>query len=377
MSFEPIVIVHGGAGDIPTERVEGKLLGVRLAATIGYKKLQETGCVLDAVEEAVRSMELDPYFNAGYGSVLTSEGNVELEASIMNGTTLQAGCVSLVKDIKHPISLARRVMKTPHNFLAGDGAMRFAKQESIEILDPPGQLVTDFARMALEEWKEGQLRGEVEYARTEIGSENKYSKGEPGTLGTVTCEILDPSGQLVTDFARMALDERKEGQLRGEVEFARSDVDSENKYKKGEVGTVGAVAIDNKGNIAVATSTGGITGKLPGRVGDTPLVGGGTFADNAVGGVSTTGHGETIMKYCLAHDIIKRIVLLGEDAQTATESSCRTMTERLKGTAGAITIDSKGRVGISFTSKRMAWAYLKDNTIHYGIEQNQHLEKSL
>lgn len=320
-SIEPVVLVHGGAGDIPVERVEGKLVGVKCAARIGYDKLKETGCVLDAVEEAVRSMELDPYFNAGYGSVLTTEGNVEMEASIMNGATLRAGCASLVKDIRHPISLARRVMKTPHNFLAGEGVMQFAKDEGFEILSPPGQLVTEYAKEALEEWKEGQRRGEVEFARTEIGSSNKYNKAE--------------------------------------------------------VGTVGAVAIDANGNIAVATSTGGITGKLPGRVGDTPLVGAGTYADNHVGGVSTTGHGETIMKYCLAHDILKRIDFLGENAQTATENACKAMTKRLTGTAGAITIDSQGRVGISFTSQRMAWAYIKGSTIAYGIEQNQHLEEAL
>ncbi|XP_055615085.1 probable isoaspartyl peptidase/L-asparaginase GA20639 [Toxorhynchites rutilus septentrionalis] len=318
--IEPLVLVHGGAGDIPSERVPGKLLGVKLAAKVGYEKLRQTGCVLDAVEEAVRSMELDPFFNAGYGSVLTTEGNVEMEASVMCGTTQRAGCVSLIKDIMHPISLARRVMKTPHNFLAGDGAMRFAKDEGFEIMEPAGQLVTDYAREALEEWKESQRRGENEFARTEIGSSNKY---------------------------------------------------------KVEVGTVGAVAIDGSGNIAVATSTGGITGKLPGRIGDTPLVGCGTYADNRVGGVSTTGHGETIMRHCLAYDILKRMEYLQEDAQTATENSCKRMTERLIGTAGAITIDAKGQVGISFNSKRMAWAYQKCNTIVYGIEQGQIIEEVL
>lgn len=314
-------MVHGGAGDIPRERVNGKLLGVKLAAKKGYLKLKQTDCVLDAVEEAVRSMELDPYFNAGYGSVLTTAGNVEMEASIMNGTTLHAGCATLVKDIMHPISLARRVMKTPHNFLGGEGVMQFARNEGFEILSPPGQLVTDYAREALEEWKESQRRGEVSFARTEIGSVNKYNKTE--------------------------------------------------------VGTVGAVAIDDQGHIAVATSTGGITGKLPGRIGDTPLVGSGTYADDRVGGVSTTGHGETIMRHCLAHDILKRIEYLGEDAQTATENSCKKMTEKLIGTAGAITIDSNGRIGVAFNSERMAWAYLKGNTIAFGIDQNQHLEESV
>ncbi|XP_055526704.1 probable isoaspartyl peptidase/L-asparaginase GA20639 isoform X2 [Wyeomyia smithii] len=317
--LQPIVLVHGGAGDIPFERVDGKLVGVKAAAKIGYHKLQETGCVLDAVEEAVRNMELDPYFNASYGSVLTADATIELEASIMNGANLKVGCAALVKDIMHPISLARKVMNTPHNFLAGNGAMELAEQESFEILHS-GQLVTHYAREALAEWKEGLNKGEERFARTEIGTENKY--------------------------------------------------------KKVETETVGAVAIDCKGNIAVATSTGGITGKLPGRIGDTPLIGSGTYADNLVG-VSTTGHGETIMKYCLAHTILKRIDFLKENAQIATENACKTMTERLIGEGGAITIDYKGQVGISFTSKRMAWAYVKDSTIHYGIEKNQHLQEFL
>lgn len=182
---------------------------------------------------------------------------------------------------------------------------------------------------------------------------------------------------MVTDFAREALEEWMESQNRGDEQFARTEIGSINKYKKVETGTVGAVAIDCQGNIAVATSTGGITGKLPGRIGDTPLIGAGTYADNFVGGVSTTGHGETIMKYCLAHSILKRIDFLKENAQVATENACKAMTDQLKGRAGAITIDCRGQVGVSFTSERMAWAYLKDNTIHYGIEQNQHLQEKL
>lgn len=128
--IEPIVLVHGGAGDIPTSREPGKIRGVKLAARMGYMKLIETGSALDAVEEAVRSMELDPYFNCGYGSVLTSNGTVEMDASIMDGTSMKAGCISLVRDILHPISLARRLIdKVPHNFIAGDGIMQFAKDQ--------------------------------------------------------------------------------------------------------------------------------------------------------------------------------------------------------------------------------------------------------
>ncbi|XP_070506732.1 probable isoaspartyl peptidase/L-asparaginase GA20639 [Chironomus tepperi] len=239
-------------------------------------------------------MELDGDFNAGYGSVLTTEKTVEMEASVMDGKTLKAGCVTGVVDIMHPITAARKVMeKTPHNFLGFHGANNFVRQQGFEILKPDA-LVTDQALDALENWKEEQKTGITKFAKTEIG----HRKDERGD-------------------------------------------------------TVGAVAIDQYGNIAVATSTGGITGKLPGRIGDTPVLGGGTYCDNRYGGVSTTGHGETIMKACLAHDIVKRIDYLGEDAQTATETACKNMTDRFLGTGGAITIDSKGKVGISFTSRRM------------------------
>lgn len=239
---------------------------------------------MDAVEAAVRHMELDEVFNAGYGSVLTTDGTVEMEASVMDGKTLKAGCISGLIDVKHPITLARRVMeKTPHNFLGFHGAMKFAKQQQDTEFVATGSLVTEYSKEALDEWKrDNKLGKSTEFAKTEIG----HRKNEKGD-------------------------------------------------------TVGAVAVDQHGNFAVATSTGGITGKLPGRIGDTPVLGGGTYCDNRFGGVSTTGHGETIMKACLAHDIVKRMEYLNETAQQATEQACIKMTERFFGTGGAITIDSE------------------------------------
>lgn len=144
-NIEPCVIVHGGAGTIPASREEGKIKGVKRAARVGYRTLIETESAIQAVERAVNVMERDEYFNAGYGSVLTSEGNVEMDASIMCGRTLNFGCVSLVTDILHPISLARLVMqKSKYKFLSEEGAKRFARQNGVRILHPPGQLVTDF-----------------------------------------------------------------------------------------------------------------------------------------------------------------------------------------------------------------------------------------
>ncbi|XP_018566156.1 isoaspartyl peptidase/L-asparaginase [Anoplophora glabripennis] len=304
--MSPIILVHGGAGDVPDERVPAKISGVKESARIGYSILQKGGSALDAVEAAVRYMEDGEAFNAGYGSVLNLDGEVEMDASIMVGSNLTAGAVTVVKDIAHPISLARLVMeKTPHLLLAGAGANRFAKEQGVPSV-PPGSLVTKYAQKALEEFKR---KGGDD--RTEIGHNNP-----------------------------------------------------------GDVGTVGAVAIDSKGNLAAATSTGGINGKMVGRSSDTCMIGSGTYADDNTAAISTTGHGETIAKYCLAHAIAKEIEH-GKSAQNATTDVLEKMTERLKNTAGAITISKEGDLGIYFTSKRMAWAYQKEDNLHYGIERNQ------
>lgn len=312
-AFEPVVLVHGGAGDIPDSRDNGKHRGTKLAVRLGYNKMLAGGSALDAVEEAVRSMELDDNFNCGYGSVLNIDGVVAMDASIMSGDNLNAGCVTLVEDILHPISLARRVMEnTNHTFLGADGAMKFAKEQGIPILYPKGQLVTQNSKNALEEFKRDQAMGiSTVNAKTETGHEVSKLYGEPGT--------------------------------------------------------VGAVAIDMDGNIAAATSTGGMTGKIVGRIGDSPILGSGTYADNNSGGVSTTGHGETIMRYNVAQKILQRIEFLGEDAETATQMVLEAMTARLTQTAGAITIDAAGNIGYYWTSEKMAWAYRKGDEVRYGI----------
>lgn len=251
------------------------------------------------------------------------DGDVSMDASIQNGD-LQAGCVTLVNDVLHPISMARAVMeRTNHTLLGAEGAMRFAKANNIKILYPPGQLVTQASRDALAAYKKDNIAGqETGHQSPAFSSANKFRKSPE---------------QVNKDY--------------------------------GEVGTVGAVAMDQFGNVAAATSTGGMTGKMPGRIGDSPLLGSGTSADNNAGAVSTTGSGETIMKFNVAIKILQRIELLNEDAQTATDKVLRDMTARLTQTAGAITIDKTGAVGIYWTSEKMAWAYQRGNTVHYGIKQ--------
>ncbi|XP_037814607.1 probable isoaspartyl peptidase/L-asparaginase GA20639 [Lucilia sericata] len=306
-TITPTILVHGGAGDISDSKIPIAKHGVKLAARIGYETLKSTGNVVDAVQQAVQYLESDPNFNAGYGGVLTWEGNVEMDAAIMNGYDLNAGCVSVAKDIMHPISLARSIMdKTRHKYLAGEGAMAYAKAEGFEFL-PEGALVTENAKKALENFK------------------NSFNNGS---------------------------------------RFIEEEI-------FGSPGTVGAVAIDAYGNVAAATSTGGITGKMPGRIGDSPILGGGTYADNASGCVSATGNGETIMRYNVASRILALTEMFGLSAQEATVKVLDEMTERFKQTAGVISIDPKGNLGIYFTSRRMSWAYQRGGELHFGVDKGE------
>ncbi|GJQ69062.1 hypothetical protein Trydic_g6226 [Trypoxylus dichotomus] len=297
--MEPILLVHGGAGEIPNdERAQQLLEGVKYAAKEGYKVLKAKSSLLDGVETAVRILEDNDMYNAGKGSVLNLDGEVEMDASIMVGADLSAGAVTIVKDVKNPITLARKVMeKTPHFMLAGEGALRFAKEQGLEIV-PPGALVTQAKRERL---------ALIKAKLTEKGS---------------------------------------------------------------ELGTVGAVASFN-GHVVAATSTGGYEGKMVGRSSDTCVLGSGTYADDDLGAVSTTGHGESIAKFCLAYAILKEIEK-GKNAQDATVYGLEKMTAKLKNTAGAITVTPNGEVGIGFSSKRMTWAYQKGDELHFGVNKNEH-----
>ncbi|XP_065357319.1 isoaspartyl peptidase/L-asparaginase-like [Calliphora vicina] len=303
----PTVLVHGGAGNIGYDTLPVKKYGIKLAARTGYETLMSTGNVVDAVQKAVEYLEFDPNFNAGCGAALTWEGKVEMDAAIMNGYDLNSGCVSVAKDILHPIALARSIMdKTRHSYLAGDGAMAYAKSDGFEIL-PEGALVTEKAKKALEGFKNN------------FGNGSGFEK--PKTFGSP--------------------------------------------------GTVGAVAIDAYGNVAAATTTGGITSKMPGRIGDSPVLGGGTYADNASGCVSTTGTGESIMRYNVASRILQLTENFGYTAQEATIKILDQMTERFKHEAGVICIDSKGNLGIYFNSRRMPWAYQRDGELHFGVDKGE------
>lgn len=295
----PIIIVHGGAWNIPDELIEDHIRGVEKAVGVGWEILENGGSALDAVEEAVKTMENDPTFDAGKGSFLNEEGFVELDAIIMDGSTLNVGAVAAVRNIKNPIVLARKVMElTEHALLVGEGANRFARKIGMETVDL-NELVL---KREIERWK-------------------RFKEGK------ITTKDL---------------------------------------FEQSPKGTVGAVALDKHGNFAAATSTGGIAGKMVGRVGDTPLVGCGAYADNNYGAVSSTGHGEKIMKIVLAKEVIN-FIAQGCNAQEAADKSIKLIWNRLRGRAGVIVLDKNGNIGISYNTPRMAYAYVKNGRIHSGV----------
>jgi len=292
---DPVIIVHGGAWDIPDRLVDANIRGVEDAVAQGWRVLKGKGSALDAVVAAVNSLEDNPTFDAGIGSVLTEDGTVEMDALIMDGATLGAGSVAGLRDVRYPIKLARLVMeKTPHVFMIGEGAQRLADKYKVERLTQD-KLVTDEARHELAEW----------------------------------------------------LKKKKLGPSAGHD-------------------TVGAVALDHKGNIAAATSTGGTTGKMVGRVGDVPIVGCGGYADNRVGGASATGHGESIIKVNMTK-LVLNYAEAGTPIQEATDKALAYMKTRVAGTGGVIALDAKGNIGHSFTTKRMVWATAKNGKIESGI----------
>ncbi|KAJ3610725.1 hypothetical protein NHX12_022816, partial [Muraenolepis orangiensis] len=294
--MKAVIVVHGGAWAIPDEMSEASVEGVKAAARQGYSVLRQGGSALDAVEKAVRSLEDHTAFDAGHGAVLNADGEVELDAIIMDGRSLGSGAVSCVQNIANPVSLARAVMeKTDHVMLTGRGANLFAESIGIHTV-PADTLVTEHEKR---EWEKHK----------------KYNAGVK--------ELF--SSQWGHD-------------------------------------TVGAVAVDSCGNVACATSTGGIRYKMVGRVGDSPIIGAGGYADNRSGAVSCTGHGESILKVTLARLIIFNIEQ-GKEMHNAVELSLRYMSERVQGGGGAIAVSPSGHWAATFNTERMAWAAAEQGTL--------------
>lgn len=303
------LVLHGGAGVIQRNRMSPELetqYRAKLAEALqaGYAVLDRGGPAIDAVIATVQVLEDSPLFNAGKGAVLTADGICELDASIMKGDTLQAGAVAGLRHIKNPLRLARDVMEhSPHVMMIGEGAEKFAASRGYEFV-PNEYFQTEFRRKQLEQAKE------------------KESRGNHGTASVP----LDLSSPGVTDADW----------------FSR-----EQKY-----GTVGCVALDRQGNLAAGTSTGGMTNKKFGRVGDVPVIGAGTYANNATCAVSSTGWGEFFIRATVAHDISAQMEYQGKDVATATAATLAKVA-KLGGDGGVIALDRAGRYAMDFNSEGM------------------------
>jgi L-asparaginase / beta-aspartyl-peptidase len=288
------LVLHGGAWDIPDELVVPHNKGLKQALKAGWDVLLKKGSAVEAVEQAIIVMEQDDTFDAGRGSFLNSAGEVELDASIMNGATFKAGAVAGVQNVPNPITLARAVMeKSEHVLLIGMGASRFAREHKIKTCSQD-YLIT--AR-ELERWRALQSDGEFE-------TKDAFRR-KPRTSGTV-----------------------------------------------------GAVALDFRGNVAAGTSTGGTPNKFPGRVGDTPLIGCGTYADNSAGAVSTTGWGEAMIKVVMAKTVTELMAGHHLAPKDAVKEALNILEKKTGGYGGIIALRPDAEIGIAFNTPRMARGYM-------------------
>jgi beta-aspartyl-peptidase (threonine type) len=298
------MVIHGGAGamtpqSVPPERQAEYRAALTEALRAGHAVLARGGSSLDAVEAAINVMEDNPLFNAGRGAVITADGRIELDAAIMDGATLKAGAVAGLHTVRNPIDLARAVMeRSPHVMMIGEGAETFARQNGLQMVE--------------ESW---------------FWTPNRRQQWERMRM----------QDSLRADSARRA------GQ--GAAAYAVPD---ERKW-----GTVGAVALDQQGNLAAGTSTGGMMMKRFGRVGDVPIIGAGTYANNRSCAVSATGHGEFFIRNTVAHSICALMEYGGLPLQAAADSIVMRQLVAQQGEGGIIAMDRQGNFAMPFNSTGM------------------------
>lgn len=299
------MVIHGGAGNFTIESIADRQGEMRTAMTdallAGHRILAAGGSSVDAVQAAVVVLEDSPHFNAGKGAVFTNAGTNELDASIMDGRTMMAGAVAGLKRIRNPIRLARLVMdKSPHVMMVGDGAEAFAREQGgIEFVPQS-------------------------YFRTEL----RWQQLQRAIM--------------------------EENARKGAMVVPRSNDPGSDTY----FGTVGAVAVDRAGNVAAATSAGGLTNKRWGRVGDSPIIGAGTYASNQSCGISATGTGEYFIRFTVARDICARVEYRGTDAQQAADEVVMKVLKQAGGDGGVVGMDRFGRPLMSFNTTGMNRGYV-------------------
>ncbi|MFA6546550.1 MAG: isoaspartyl peptidase/L-asparaginase [Limisphaerales bacterium] len=294
-----VLVIHGGAGvvvqeDLTPEHEKASRATMEAALLAGHAVLERGGTSRNAVIAAIKILEDSPLFNAGKGSVLTADGTVGMDASLMDGATGKAGACADVKHVKNPIELARLVMdQTPHVLLAGDGAETLAKEHGLALM-PADYFITEHRKIQLQRVQQREKAG----ARK--------------------------AGGRVTEASRLE-----------------------------NIGTVGAVALDKHGNLAAGTSTGGMVNKRFGRVGDSPVIGAGTYANNLTCAVSGTGHGEFFMRGVVAYDIAAKMEYQGVALTNAAEDVVMRKLTESGGRGGVIALDAKGSVAMPFNTEGM------------------------
>ncbi len=291
------IALHGGAGTITRGQITAEQdaayrLVMDEVVSFGYQRLSEGASGNKVVVEVLQKLEDSPLFNAGIGAVMTWDGVHELDAAIMDGATRQAGAVAGVRHIRSPIAAAHQVMvHSPHVMLTGVGAEEFAQQQGLELVDN-SVFTTERRQKALEKYKERQ--------------------------------------------SQMSLNDAQDAT-----------------YRDYKFGTVGVAVRDSRGDLSAGTSTGGMTGKRWGRVGDSPIIGAGTFADNASCAVSATGHGEYFIRYQVASDICARMKYLGISLQQAANVVVNQVLRDADGEGGIVAVDSEGNVALVFNTEGM------------------------
>ena len=302
------IAVHGGAGpdsEFIKKNIEGYKQGLREALDAGYKMLEDGGSALDAVEAAVNAMENNALFNAGRGSSLNEHAEVEMDAAIMNGKDRKSGAVSIVRKVKNPVTLARAIMeKSSHIFLGDMGALEFAKKVGLQVM-PEAYFITDHAF-------------------------DEYQKA--------------------VEDATNSIEEAGDYQVRRKMH-----------------GTVGAVALDRFGNVAAATSTGGTENKVPGRIGDSSMIGVGCYANNDTCAVSTTGDGELHIRHVSAFHVSALVAYNGMPVKKAADYLINEICKDVEGDMGLIAIDPLGNIALEFNSERMHRGYRVGNNVYVAI----------
>jgi beta-aspartyl-peptidase (threonine type) len=294
-----VLAVHGGAGVLSEEVIsqadqEQYFFHLAAALDAGYKSLQRTQSALDGVETAVRYLEDCPLFNAGKGAVLNENGEAELDSAIMDGRTRAAGAIACVKRVRNPITCARAVMeRTEHVLLAGEGADEFAVEAGLEIVDPHYF------------WTERRSK-ELEKLHQQLHKERQVP------------QVHAPNSPTVSKY-----------------------------------GTVGAVALDAEGNLAAATSTGGMLNKKFGRIGDSPVLGAGTYADNEAAAISCTGHGEFFIRWVAAYEVCALMKYKKLSLSDAAHQVINETLANVKGSGGLIALDAQGNCALPFNSEGM------------------------